>query len=97
MSTDANVLALIDRVVALGSGRRPEHGSGGTGAVTPVKVTVTMSDFKFRLSKTSVPKGKPIVFTVINRGKSATTSTSSGRRDMPFIAAGKTEHAARSR
>lgn len=39
--------------------------------VTPVTVTVTMSEFKFRLSRTSVPKGTPIVFKVVNKGRSA--------------------------
>ncbi len=29
-----------------------------------------MTDFKFRLSKASVPRNTPIIFTVINRGPS---------------------------
>jgi len=46
-------------------------GVGAANNVTaPVKVTVTMTDFKFRLSKASVPRNTPIVFTVINRGPS---------------------------
>ena len=48
--------------------------ASGVGAAnnmaTPVKVTVTMTDFKFKLSKTSVPKNTPVVFTVINKGSS---------------------------
>ena len=48
---------------------------------TPVKVTVTMTDFKFRLSKTSVPRNTPIVFTVINRGPSPHDFDLPGKED----------------
>jgi plastocyanin len=41
-----------------------------TAAMKPVKITVTASDFSFKLSKTTVPKGVPIVFTIINKGPS---------------------------
>ena len=44
--------------------------AGAANVATPVKVTVTMTDFKFKLSKASVPKGTPIVFTVVNKGPS---------------------------
>lgn len=48
--------------------------AGGVGAAnkmaSPVKVTVTMTDFKYKLSKTSVPRNRPVVFTVINKGPS---------------------------
>jgi uncharacterized cupredoxin-like copper-binding protein len=39
-------------------------------AVTPVKVRVSMTDYKFALSTKSVPRGKPVVFTITNRGRS---------------------------
>lgn len=35
-----------------------------------VTINVTAVDFKFRLSKTSVPKGSIVTFRVVNRGKS---------------------------
>lgn len=34
----------------------------------PVRVTVRMDEFSFRLSRRVVPRGRTIVFTVINRG-----------------------------
>lgn len=34
-----------------------------------VTVNVTASDFKFKLSRTSVPKGSVVTFKVVNRGK----------------------------
>ena len=50
--------------------RRRERCRRGQQMATPVKVTVTMTDFKFKLSKASVPRNTPIVFTVINKGPS---------------------------
>jgi uncharacterized cupredoxin-like copper-binding protein len=73
--------------------------AGGAGAapkavaspklVAPLKVTVTMTDFKFKLSKLTVPKGKPVVFTVINKGPSPHDFDVSGTKGTPIIAAGK--------
>ena len=40
----------------------------GASATKPTKVTVIASEFKFKLSKQSVPVGK-VIFTVINKGK----------------------------
>ena len=34
-----------------------------------VTVNVTASDFKFKLSRTSVPKGSVVTFRVVNKGK----------------------------
>ena len=64
--------------------------ASGVGAAntmaTPVKVTVTMTDFKFKLSKLSVPKNTPIVFTVINKGPSPhdfDVATTKGTKVIP--------------
>jgi uncharacterized cupredoxin-like copper-binding protein len=46
----------------------PAAGALSNGDATVTKVTVTMSEFKFKLSKTSVPSGT-VVFTVKNAGK----------------------------
>ena len=58
--------------------------AAGVGAAnnmaTPVKVTVTMSDFKFKLSKTSVPSRTPVVFTVVNKGPSPHDFALPGRK-----------------
>ena len=66
--------------------------AGGVGAAnkvaTPVKVTVTMSDFKFRLSKTSVPKNTLVVFTVVNRGPSPHDFDLVGTKGTPVILVG---------
>jgi uncharacterized cupredoxin-like copper-binding protein len=37
-------------------------------AVTPIKITVTLKDYSFGWSRTSVPKGSTVVFTVKNVG-----------------------------
>ena len=40
-----------------------------TEVVKPTKITVTATDFKFKLSKLSVKAGTTVVFTVVNKGK----------------------------
>jgi uncharacterized cupredoxin-like copper-binding protein len=60
-----------------------------TKVVTPVKVTVTAVDYRFRLSKPSVPKGKPILFTLVNRGKTVHDFDFPSRKGTPIIAPGK--------
>ena len=55
----------------------------------PMKVTVTMSDFKFKLSKTSVPVGKQVVFTVVNKGPSPHDFDVATTKGTPVIAVGK--------
>jgi uncharacterized cupredoxin-like copper-binding protein len=59
-------------------------------AVTPVKVTVTMTDFKFKLSVRSVPRGRPVVFTVVNKGRSAHDfDFTTPRKGTPYVVPGK--------
>jgi plastocyanin len=38
-------------------------------AKAPVKITVTAKEFSFTFSKTSVPHGTTVIFTLINRGQ----------------------------
>jgi plastocyanin len=59
-------------------------------AVKPVKITVTMSDFKFKFSKPTAPKGVPIVFTVINKGPSPHDWDLDGTKGTPVVDVGKT-------
>jgi uncharacterized cupredoxin-like copper-binding protein len=53
-------------------------GAAGTAAVA--KVTVTAREFKFVLSKKTVPKGTTVVFTVVNKGKIAHDFKISGKK-----------------
>ena len=50
-------------VVAPGGGASPKAAS------KTVNITVSASEFKFVLSKRSVPVGSTVIFTVINKGK----------------------------
>jgi uncharacterized cupredoxin-like copper-binding protein len=44
------------------------YAANSTTAVTPIKITVTLKDYSFGWSRTSVPKGSTVVFTVKNTG-----------------------------
>jgi uncharacterized cupredoxin-like copper-binding protein/cytochrome c551/c552 len=44
-------------------------GGGASTAALPTKINVTASEFKFVLSKKTVPAGTTVVFTVTNKGK----------------------------
>jgi nitrite reductase (NO-forming) len=54
----------------------------------PVKITVTASEFKFKLSRTSVPAGTTVIFTVKNVGKIGHNFKINGKITK-LIAAGK--------
>lgn len=57
----------------------------------PVTVNVTALDFKYKLTKTSVPKGSVVTFKVVNRGNTAHDfdfATLKGK--TPYLAKGKT-------
>jgi uncharacterized cupredoxin-like copper-binding protein len=58
-------------------------------AVKPVQVKVTMADFKFTFSRQSVPKGVPIVFTVVNKGPSPHDWDLEGTKGTPVVELGK--------
>jgi uncharacterized cupredoxin-like copper-binding protein len=57
-------LGLLASVVLAGPASATTHATA-----KPVKITVTASEFKFKLSKTSVPAGTTVIFTVKNAGK----------------------------
>ena len=44
-------------------------GGASTAARLPTKINVTASEFKFVLSKKTVPAGTTVIFTVTNKGK----------------------------
>ena len=44
-------------------------GAGTAAAAAPTKIAVSASEFKFVLSKKSVPAGSTVLFTVVNKGK----------------------------
>jgi uncharacterized cupredoxin-like copper-binding protein len=86
----AAVLAVAGVSVAgVGIAYAAGTGADSAQATTPVKVTVTMSDFKFKLSKTSVPKGRPVVFTIVNRGPSPHDFDVRTTKGTAIIASGK--------
>jgi uncharacterized cupredoxin-like copper-binding protein len=83
-------IALISALLVTGVGSAVvAQAAGAREAATPMKVTVTMTDFKFRLSAKSVPSGRPIVFTVINRGRNPHDFDLSGTRGTPVILPGR--------
>jgi uncharacterized cupredoxin-like copper-binding protein len=75
--------------VALGAIVSPSGGSASTSHATAktTKVTVTMTEFKFKLSRASVPTGT-VIFTVVNKGQVAHDFKIAGKK-TPKIAPGK--------
>jgi uncharacterized cupredoxin-like copper-binding protein len=73
---------LIAGVYAPGSGATPVK------ADATVKITVKASEFKFALSRRSVPVGSTVVFTVINSGKISHDFKINGKK-TPTLAPGK--------
>jgi len=63
-------------------------GGGASTTATPVKINVTASEFKFVLSKKTVPAGSTVVFTVTNKGKISHDFKISGKK-TPTLAPGK--------
>lgn len=57
--------------------------------VAPLKVTVTMSDFKFALSTKTVPRNRAVRFLVINKGPSPHDFDIKGKKGTPVILKGK--------
>lgn len=55
----------------------------------PITITVTMSDYRFKLSKTSVPKGSTVVFNVVNKGPAPHDFDLEGTKGTPVIESGK--------
>lgn len=44
------------------------YATSASAAPTPIKVTVTLKDYSFGWSRSSVPKGSTVIFTVKNAG-----------------------------
>jgi uncharacterized cupredoxin-like copper-binding protein len=57
----AVVLALLFSSFALAANK-------ASSVTAPIKITVTLSDYAFKFSRSSVPKGSVVVFTVKNAG-----------------------------
>lgn len=66
----------------------PAIGARSTAAKT-VTIKVTATDFKFKLSKASVPTGTTVVFKVTNKGKIPHDFKINGKK-TPLIQPGKT-------
>ena len=65
----AVILALVVSSFALAAKQ-------ATSVAAPIKITVTLSDYAFKFSRASVPKGSTVVFTVKNAGTTAAADTS---------------------
>ncbi len=63
--------ALAVGVVSAAGVLAPGGGASPKAASKTVNITVSATEFKFVLSKRSVPVGSTVVFTVINKGKIA--------------------------
>jgi uncharacterized cupredoxin-like copper-binding protein len=57
----AVILALVVSSFALAAKQ-------ATSVTAPIKITVTLSDYAFKFSRTSVPKGSTVIFTLKNAG-----------------------------
>jgi uncharacterized cupredoxin-like copper-binding protein len=79
VTSAAALLAVVGVVAA------PAFGARTHAAAT--SVTVTATEFKFKLSKTSVPHGS-VTFTIVNKGKLAHDFKISGKK-TPLIKPGK--------
>jgi uncharacterized cupredoxin-like copper-binding protein/cytochrome c2 len=72
----------------LAAGVMVSSGGASTTAAAPKKITVTASEFKFVLSKKTVPAGSTVVFTVVNKGKLPHDFKIAGKKTRT-LAAGK--------
>ena len=62
--------------------------AGTTARRCPTKINVTASEFKFVLSKKTVPRGTTVIFTVTNKGKIAHDFKINGKK-TPTLKPGK--------
>ena len=88
--TLAVVAASAAALAASGVFAAPNATNATNAAVT---VNVTASDFKFKLSKLSVPKGSVVTFKVVNKGNTAHDFdfASGVKGGTPYLAHGKTK------
>ena len=59
------VLLVVTAALALSG---VAYAANSATAVTPIKITVTLKDYSFGWSRSSVPKGSTVIFTVKNAG-----------------------------
>jgi uncharacterized cupredoxin-like copper-binding protein len=85
MRFSTRVASIAAAVIALGALSAPALASRSH--VTAKAVTVTASEFKFKLSTTSVPKGA-VTFTVVNKGKIPHDFKIAGKK-TPLLKPGK--------
>ena len=80
----AVVLALVVSSFALAAKQ-------ATSAAAPIKITATLSDYAFKFSRASVPKGSTVVFTVKNAGtvQHNIDFVGTGKRSAVLAAGGK--------
>jgi plastocyanin len=85
-------VALVLAVAGLGTSALAGPGFGASEASTAaVTINVTAVDFKFRLSKMSVPRGSVVTFKVVNKGKSPHDfDIPELRKGTKYLAKGKT-------
>ena len=70
MKRIAVLVGAVAAVVGVLAQTAPAASKAPASAKATVTINVTAVDFKFRLSKTSVPKGSVVTFKVVNRGHS---------------------------
>jgi uncharacterized cupredoxin-like copper-binding protein len=87
----AFIVILITALAVGGAALARGHSTApaATNVVTPVKITVSAVDYSFKLSRRTVPRGKPLVFTVVNRGKTVHDFDFPSRKGTRLIAPGK--------
>ena len=91
MRRSLSLLALGALVVGgIAAGVLVSGGGASTAAVVPKKITVTASEFKFVLSKKTVPAGSTVVFTVVNKGKIPHDFKIAGKKTKTLKAGQKT-------
>lgn len=67
----------------------PATAAAQTTVTRPTKITVTAKDFDFKLSRTTVKAGTPIVLTLVNRGASPHDWAITGLRKTRILAPGQ--------
>src|SRR6476619_7544312 len=82
------LVALATAGIAAGSILAPgSSANSSAAAATTTRMTVTATEFKFKLSRTNVPTGT-VIFTVVNKGKIAHDFKIAGKK-TPTLSPGK--------
>jgi uncharacterized cupredoxin-like copper-binding protein len=79
-----SLVVLVAAAAALGAGDAWARAH----VPSPQRVTVTMTDYKFALSSHTVERGRPVVFTVVNRGKVSHDFHVKGHKATKILAPG---------